>query len=67
MYIESWLIKFCELNPGATYEYIKDDDNRFVGCFFMLPPYNWVNHSFLGTFMIDCGFTVNASSYTFYI
>jgi hypothetical protein len=55
-----WLQEFCAINPGAQYEFRRNDvSKRFEYCFLLLPSVPIVKNSCLGTFMIDCGFSID--------
>jgi len=62
--IEPWLQKFCELNPGAQYEFKRDPQTgQFEHAFLMLPCWEIITNSFLGTIATDCGFSVDPANY----
>ena len=62
--IEPWLQKFCDLNPGAQYEFKRNaSTGQFEYAFLMLPCLELVTHSFLGTIATDCGFSVDPANY----
>ena len=64
MLIEPWLREFCRLNPGAEYEFKRNDEtNEFEHAFLMLPCLKQIQHSFMGTLAADCGFSIDSASY----
>ena len=63
--IESWLKEFCHLNPGSQYEFQRNETTKqFEHCFLLLPCLPILENSFLGTLMLDCGFSVDPSRRT---
>jgi hypothetical protein len=63
--IEPWLKEFCRLNPGAQHVFRRNAiTKQFECCFLLLPCELILANSFLGTLMLDCGFSVDPSRRT---